>query len=325
MPTALIAPDSFKGTLTASEVTEALAAGAEDGGWDVDPCPLADGGEGTAAVLLSARGGTRIPETATDPLGRSIEASWALLADGQTAVVEVAEVSGIALLSREERDPLEASSFGTGELIAAAASRAATVLVALGGSATVDGGRGAIEAVEAMGGIGSARLVCLCDVRTRWESASATFATQKGAGPAEVDELARRLEAYAGELPRDPRGLPGAGAAGGLGGGLWAAFGAELCSGAAYVCDAIGIDGRIAAAELVIGGEGRLDGTTLEGKAMAELARRCVAQRKPLVLVVGRDDSTPAIRTVLRPGAVLEAGDVVALRAASALAVRGVA
>lgn len=323
MPRALVAPDSFKGTLTAEQVAEALAQAFESAGWAADRCPLADGGEGTAAVLVAALGGKRIPESATDPLGRAIDGAWTLLADRETAVVEVAEASGLALLGTEERDPLVASTYGTGVLIAAAASRAGRVLVAVGGSATNDGGRGALEAIEQAGGIGPADLVCLCDVTTPWEDASRTFGPQKGADEAAVAELERRLEELAGELSRDPRGVPMTGAAGGLSGGLWAALGAELRPGAAYVCDALGVDRRIAAADLVVGGEGSLDRTTLEGKALAELASRCAKARKPLAAVVGRDESDAKLRAALGIVDVVEAGDPAGLaHAASELAAR---
>ncbi len=318
MPLALLAPDSFKGTLSATEVAAALALGAQDAGWKADSCPLADGGEGTAELLMEALGGERIGATATDPLGRPIAASWILLADEMTAIVEVAEASGLALLRPQERDPHTASSYGTGQLIAAAASRAERVLVAAGGSATNDGGRGALDAIAEAGGLSDTRLVCLCDVETPWERASETFGPQKGASADDVAELSRSLDSYASELPRDPRGRHGGGAAGGLAGGLWAALGAELCPGAAYICDALGVDSRIARADLVIGGEGRLDETTLEGKALSELARRCDKTAKPLVAVVGQNAAAPGVISRLGLRAVAEAGDAASIRTAGA-------
>lgn len=324
MPRALVAPDSFKGTFAAADVADALARGFEDAGWDADRCPLADGGEGTAAALLAALGGERIPESAMDPLGREIQASWVLLADGETAVVEVAEASGLGLLRPRELEPLAASTYGTGVLIASAASQARRVLVAVGGSATNDGGRGALAAILEAGGIGSAELVCLCDVETAWEAASRTFGPQKGADEAAVAELERRLDKLAADLPRDPRGVPMTGAAGGLSGGLWAELGADLRPGAAYVCDVLGVDRRIAAADLVVGGEGRLDRTTLEGKALAELAGRCASAKKPFAAVVGSDDSDPGLRSSLGLIEVLEARDPVEFRrAADDLTARG--
>ena len=318
----LIAPDSFKGTLNGFEVADAIAEGFEAQGWSAERCPLADGGEGTREVLLSALGGETVTVEAGDPLGRRVAASYSRLSDGTTAVVEVAEASGLSRLADDELDPLRATSRGTGELIAAAARDAAVVLVTVGGSATNDGGRGALEAISEAGGVGDAAIVCLCDVTTRWEEASKVFGPQKGADAAGVAELEARLDRFATELPRDPRGVPGAGAAGGLAGGLWAAFGAALEPGAAYVCDAVGIDERIARADLVVGGEGRLDETTLEGKALFELSSRCEQAGKSLVAVVGRDSSRSGLRSQLGLSAVVEAGDIPSLRAAGAALAR---
>lgn len=272
---ALLAPDSFKGTLSAANVVAALASGFEEVGWEVDRCPLADGGEGTGEVLLDALGGEWREVEAHDPLGRPIRASFALVDRRRMAVVEVAAASGLNLVAEHERDPESASSAGTGELLVAAARSAGTVLLGVGGSATTDGGAGATAAIDAGGGLGAARLVCLCDVRTPWEHAASTFAPQKGAGGAEVARLSERMERLARELPRDPRGQPMTGAAGGLAGGLWARFGAELVPGAAFVLDAVGFDRRAGRATLVVTGEGRLDATTLEGKVAGEVARRC--------------------------------------------------
>ena len=272
---ALLAPDSFKGTLSAAAVAAALASGFEEVGWEVDRCPLADGGEGTGEVLLDALGGEWREVEAHDPLGRPIRASFALVDRRRMAVVEAAAASGLNLVAEHERDPESATSAGTGELLLAAARSAGTVLLGVGDSATTDGGAGATDAIDAGGGLGAARLVCLCDVRTPWEEAARTFGPQKGAGGAEVARLSERMERLARELPRDPRGQPMTGAAGGLAGGLWARFGAELVPGAAFVLDAVGFDRRAGRATLAVTGEGRLDATTLEGKVVGEVARRC--------------------------------------------------
>ena len=205
--------------------------------------PAADGGEGTMEALLAALGGELVSAPAHDPLGRPIEASYARLADGDTAVVEVARASGLSLVAERERDAEAASTAGTGELVAAAAAGGARrVLVAAGGSATTDGGAGAIEAIEAAGGLGKAKLEVLCDVSIPFERAAEVFAPQKGADPAAVARLTARLVARAGALPRDPRGRAMTGAAGGLSGGLWAAFAARLVPGAAYVLGLLGFD-----------------------------------------------------------------------------------
>ena len=215
----LVAPDSFKGTLSAGEVAEAIGAGLREAGAEATLMPAADGGEGTMEALLAALGGELVSAPAHDPLGRPIEASYARLADGDTAVVEVARASGLSLVAERERDAEAASTAGTGELVAAAAAGGSRrVLVAAGGSATTDGGAGAIEAIEAAGGLGKAKLEVLCDVSIPFERAAEVFAPQKGADPAAVARLTARLVARAGALPRDPRGRAMTGAAGGLSG-----------------------------------------------------------------------------------------------------------
>jgi len=285
----LVAPDSFKGTFGAGKVAEAIAAGIEAGGGEADRCPVADGGEGTMDVLLDALGGERRTARVHDPLRRPIEASFALLDGGGTAIVETARASGLPLVSPEERDAERADTYGTGELIAAAARAGAKgVLLAVGGSATTDGGAGAIEALREAGMLGKLEIEVLCDVTVPYEDAAPGFAPQKGADPAAVERLKSRLEALAAELPRDPRGVPMTGCAGGLSGGLWA-HGARLRPGAAFVLDAVGFDERLARADAVIGGEGRFDSQSLEGKIVGEVAARCEAAGKPLHLVVGED------------------------------------
>ena len=290
----LAAPDSFKGTWRATEVAAAMERGLEAAGWRVDRCPVADGGEGTMEVLLTALGGETAAAPVHDPLGRPVTAGFALIEDGGTAIVETAAASGLGLVAERERDALAASSAGTGELIAAAARAGAeVVLVGAGGSATTDGGRGAVAAIEAAGGLRGARLVVLCDVRTPWERAAAVFAPQKGAGPEEVRRLARRLRDRAARLPRDPRGVPMTGAAGGLAGGLWAALGARLVPGAAFVLDALGFDARAHAARAVVTGEGRLDRQSLAGKAVGEVAVRCRQRGIPCHAIAGGGALTP--------------------------------
>jgi glycerate 2-kinase len=265
-----------------------MGRGVEAAGARADLSPAADGGEGTMEVLLRALGGERRTATAHDPLGRPIEASYALLRDGTEAVIEVAAASGLGLVDPSERDPERASSAGTGELIAAAiAEGARRVLVAAGGSATTDGGRGAIDAIEAAGGLADARLEVLCDTTVAYERAAEVFAPQKGGSPGQVEGLTSRLVAEAGALPRDPRGRAMTGAAGGLSGGLWAAFGAHLVPGAAFVLGVVGFDRRLEEAGAVITGEGRLDAQSREGKLTGEVARRCRAARVPAHAIAG--------------------------------------
>ena len=319
---ALLAPDSFKGTLSAEAVVEALAAGLEPRGWELDRCPLADGGEGTAEALAARIGGRTIEADVHDPLGRPVRAAFTLLDGPPVAVVEVAAAGGLALLDPAERDPEATTTRGTGELILAASRRAEQVLVGVGGSATNDGGEGAVAAIRDGGGLGDARLTCLCDVLTPWERASAVFGPQKGADPAAVARLEARLDRVAAELPRDPRGVPMTGAAGGLAGGLWSAFDADLVPGAEYVCDRVELDGRIRAVDLAITGEGRLDATTLEGKVVAEVGRRGARHGVEVHAVVGEDASGPALRADLGLATVHEASTAAQIaHAAAALAV----
>lgn len=286
----LLAPDSFKGTFAAPVVASAMARGVRGADAEADVCPLADGGEGTLDVLIRALGGGRTPVVVHDPLGRAIEAPLGHLEDGSTAIVETACASGLELVAPQERDPERASTYGTGELIAAAVERGAKrVLVAVGGTATTDGGTGAIAAIEAAGGLGAAGLELLCDVATPFERAAQLFAPQKGASPAAARRLAVRLEALAEGMGRDPRGTAMTGAGGGLSGGLWARFGARLTPGAAFVLEAVGFDARARAADAALTGEGRLDARTLEGKLVGEVARRCRSAGTPLDAIVGED------------------------------------
>jgi glycerate 2-kinase len=285
----LVVPDSFKGTFGAGAVAEAIATGVEASGGTAERCPVADGGEGTMEVLLAALGGERRTAAVHDPLRRPSEASFGLLGDGGTAIVETAQASGLPLVAPGERDAERADTFGTGELIAAAvAAGAETVLLAVGGSATTDGGAGAIEALRDAGLLGDIPIEVLCDVTATYVDAARVYAPQKGADPAAVERLAARLESLAGELPRDPRGVPMTGCAGGLSGGLWA-HGAKLRPGAAFVLDAVGFDEHLARADTVVTGEGRFDSQSLSGKIVGEIASRCARARKPLHLVVGED------------------------------------
>lgn len=322
-PIALIAPDKFKGTFAAAEVAEAIAAGCRAAGetgrvpLEPDVCPLADGGDGTAEVLLEALGGEWATAPAHDALARPIETRFALLADGRTAVVEVAAASGVARLDPADLDPLGADSAGTGELIAAAIGAGAErVLVGCGGSATTDGGLGALRHFDPA----AAEIVCLCDVDDVFAGAL-RYAPQKGAGPVELEQLARRLERIAAELPHDPRRLPFTGAAGGLAGGLWA-HGARLVGGARHVLGAVGFDERLAAADLVISGEGAVDATSLRGKVVGEVARRAAATGRPCHLIVGRDElGADGARGPF--ASVREAGTLEEISAAAASIVRG--
>ena len=313
--TVLVAPDSFKGTFTAAQVARAIGQGLEAAGRPVDLCPVADGGEGTLEALAQGLAVTARRVPATDPLNRPITAEYGL-GDG-VAVIETAAASGLGLVPETERDPLAASTAGTGTLILdAVAQGARTIYLGVGGSATTDGGRGAIEAIQAGGGLQAARLVVLCDVRTSYEDAARVFAAQKGAGPDQVRRLTARLHGLARGLRRDPRGEPMTGAAGGLSGGLWAAFQADLVPGAAFVLDAIGFDARMRAARAVVCGEGRLDDQSLTGKVVSEIATRARQAGVPCHAIVAVDELDRFSRRILDLQTVREAGSRQGLRAA---------
>ncbi len=282
----LVAPDSFKGTLSAIQVADAIGQGLRDAGVPVDLCPAADGGEGTVDALAIAFGASSVSATVSDPLGRPISASFALH-DG-LAIIETAAASGLERLAAGERNAVAASSAGTGELIVAALRAGArTIYLGAGGSATTDGGAGAVQAIEQAGGLRGARLVMLCDVRTPFEDAAKIFARQKGASQTEVRQLTARLNLLAQRYPRDPRGVSMSGAAGGLAGGLWAAMGAELVPGARFVLDAIGFDRRACRAQMVITGEGKLDSQSLTGKLVSEITSRAGGLGIPSFAIVG--------------------------------------
>jgi len=278
---ALLCPASLKGVLSAREAAAALGRGFREAGADVTEMPVADGGEGTCEALAAALGGEWREAIVSDPLGRPIPARWLSLPDGR-AVVEAAAAIGLPLLARSERDPLRASSRGLGELLLAVLVESpASVVVGLGGSATVDGGAGMRECVREL----PVPTVVLCDVRTRLRDAARLFGPQKGATEEGVKELERRLDAM-DEL-RPFADLEGAGAAGGLGAAL-AALGADLVPGAPKLLDLVGFDETLPGHELVVTGEGQIDTTTAEGKAPGEIARRCVAAGVRCVVFGGR-------------------------------------
>jgi glycerate 2-kinase len=269
-------------------------------------------------VLVAVLGGEVHRHSVSDPLGRPVEAGFALLPDG-SAVVEMAQASGLSLVAESERDAWSASTRGTGELIAAAAEAGGSpIVVTVGGSATTDGGAGAIEALKEAGleaGDGL-ELHVVCDVRVPFEDAPRIFGPQKGADPAMVKRLERRLGELAESLPRDPRGEPMTGCAGGLSGGLWAAHGAKLLPGAPYVLDAIGFDALMRASAFVVTGEGSLDEQTLQGKIVGEVATRCRQGGITCHAIVGRNRLEPFEERIIDLASVTEATTLVELRRA---------
>jgi glycerate kinase len=282
----VIAPDKFKGTATARAVARAVADRLWELGHDTVELPMADGGEG----FLDALGGANRTSTVTGPAGRPVEAGWRL--SKRVAVIEMAAASGLALVGGADgNDPVDATTAGTGELIALAVeSGARRVLVGVGGSATTDGGLGALRAMHPTQRLRGIELVVACDVRTRFVDAATVFAPQKGAGPTQVELLRRRLERLAqvflDESGVDVQALEGSGAAGGLAGGL-ATVGAELVSGFDVVADELELDAAIEGADLVVTGEGFLDDESFDGKVVGGVASLAHVLGVPCLAVVG--------------------------------------
>jgi glycerate 2-kinase len=289
---ALASPASCKGVLSALEAAMALAAGMGGAGLETDELPVADGGEGTAEVFAAALGGEWRTAAASDPLGRGVRAHYLVLDDG-SIVVEAAEAVGLRLLEPDELDPMAASSRGLGELLAAIAGEASgAILVGLGDTATVDGGAGLLEvAGDTLSGH---ELQVLCDVRNPLlgeRGAARAFGPQKGASREQVEELEARLAAM--DALRPYAELPGAGAAGGLGAAL-ASLGGRLLSGATVVLERIEFAAQVRGADLVVTGEGTLDRSSTEGKAVGEVLRVCGEEGVRVELFGGRVDEAPA-------------------------------
>jgi glycerate kinase len=276
------APDKLRGTATATQAASAIGHAAWEAGWDCDEVPVADGGEGT----LDALGGPNRTTVVSGPLGDPVEARWRY---GRTAVVEMAQASGLALV--ELNDPVAASTAGTGELIAAAVDAGCRrIIVGVGGSATTDGGLGALRALEPLTRLRGVELIVACDVRTTFVEAAEVFAPQKGATPAQVELLRRRLDrlaqVYEQSYGVDVREVPGAGAAGGLAGGLLCA-GATLVSGFDAVADEVDLPDRMEGADLVVTAEGFLDEQSFEGKVVGGVHELAASEGIPVVAVVG--------------------------------------
>ena len=318
----VIAPDSFKESLSARAVAEAIAAGWARVDADLLLCPMADGGEGTVDALLSATGGTLQQTRVSGPLGDPVEARWGLLPDAQ-AIIEMAEASGLHRVEPARRDVLAASSHGTGELIRAALDAGVRrIVLGLGGSATNDGGAGLLAALGvrfldragqelALGGAALASLsqIDLTGLDTRLaqvevmvaadvdnplcgpRGASAVFGPQKGASPAQVEQLDAALAHYAdvmaATLGEDLRDYPGVGAAGGLGFAARAVLRAAFRPGVELVAELSGLAAAVERADLVITGEGRLDGQSLHGKTPVGVARIARAAGVPVIALAG--------------------------------------
>lgn len=287
MPTsrrAVVAVDKFRGSATAAEIVDGLTHALERRGWSVDGLALGDGGEGSIDVV----GGANRSTVVSGPLGEPVEAGWRL--DGRTAFIEMAAASGLALAGgAEENDPLGASTRGTGQLLAEAVEQGAReIVVFLGGSATTDGGLGAIEALPNPERFREIDLVIACDVTTAFTDAAAVFGPQKGATRAQIRMLTGRLERlaqmYLDRFGVDVRPIPGAGAAGGLAGGLLA-LGGRIEPGFDYLAERVRLDELLVGADLVVTGEGRLDPTSFEGKVVGGVKRWAGAT--PVLAVAG--------------------------------------
>lgn len=301
----VVAPDSFKECLPAREVAAVIADAARAvlPGADVVECPLSDGGEGLLDVLAAAFGGERMYAQVPDPLGRPVQAAYLL--SGRTALVEVARACGLQLLSRDERNPLLASSRGVGELLLAAWNAGARhFIVGLGGSATCDGGAGMLSVPRIRETLREASFEVLYDVDVPFcgpRGAARVFAPQKGASPAAVEILEARMQEQARSLAAmggsgcGLDSVPGAGAAGGLGGAFAAAFGAKMVGGIGRVLSLSGFDQAVLGADIVITGEGRSDHQTLSGKVPYGVLQHC-RDRVPVLLLSGRIQDAPALR-----------------------------
>lgn len=322
----IVAPDSFKGCLSAREVADAIEAGilAACPDASITSIPLADGGEGTVEALVTATDGEYVPTTVTGPLGEPVEAVYGILGDARTAVIEMAAASGLPLVPPNKRNPLLTTTYGTGELIRHALRRGCRrIIVGVGGSATVDGGAGMAQALGIRlldgcgrdiprGGRGLGRLeridpsasvigpgdtrefLVAADVTNPLlgdEGAARVYGPQKGATPEMIDELeaglARLAQVLRRDLDRDVANIPGAGAAGGLGAGLAAFLGAEIRRGAELVIEASGLCQHLKGADLVVTGEGRLDAQTAFGKTPAAVAAAARDADVPVIALAG--------------------------------------
>lgn len=320
----VIAPDSYKESLSAHEVAEQIAAGFRemipDAGYVI--LPMADGGEGMVQAMVAATGGRIVPAGVTGPLGKPVPAFYGLTGDGRTALIEMAAASGLMLVPRGERNPLITTTYGTGELIRAAlAAGVSRIVVGIGGSATNDGGAGMLQALgmklhDGEGGdigfgggalsrlaridaggldprIGEVAIEVACDVDNPLlgeRGAAAVFGPQKGATPEMVAQLDANLAHYAAvisrDLGREVADVPGAGAAGGMGAGLLA-LGGRLCPGIDLIMETVGFEAIVRDADLVITGEGRIDSQTVSGKVPLGVARLAKRFGKPVIAIAG--------------------------------------
>ena len=299
----LAAVDKFRGTATAAQVATAIGHACWQLGHDCVERPLADGGEGT----LEALGGANRTTLVTGPLGKPVQAPWRL--HRGTAVIEMACASGLLLAGgKQENDPIAATTTGTGELIDAALDLGAKrIIVCLGGSATTDGGLGAIKAIQTPARLKGVEFVVACDVTTQFTDAAKVFAPQKGASPAQVQFLTTRLEKlvqdYQTNYGVDVSKISGAGAAGGLAGGL-AALGAQLVPGFDLVAEEVELDVLIADIDMIITGEGFMDSESFAGKVVGSMAELAVERKIKIAAICG--EIHPEVRSQINSVSLVE-------------------
>lgn len=319
----VIAPDSFKGSLTAVEVADAVEEGVKSVFYDakIIKIPLADGGEGTVQCLVNATGGKVLQEEVINPLGKKIDASYGILGDQKTAVIEMAEASGITLISSEERNPLITTTYGTGQLIKSALDRGCKkMIIGIGGSATNDGGAGMVQALGVRlldkqnkeVGFGGAELINIhhidinqmdqriskleilvaSDVKNPLcgpSGATRIYGPQKGATEEMMVALEEALDHFARiideALDKDVKNIPGAGAAGGLGAGLMAFLDAKLKSGIKIIIEAVKLEEAVKDADFVITGEGKIDNQTIYGKVPVGVAKIAKKYHIPVMAI----------------------------------------
>jgi glycerate 2-kinase len=336
MPALLAAPDKFRGTVTARQASEAMARGASSLGWSVRQVPLSDGGEGLLDAL-GALGGVLEVADVEDPLGVPVKAEWLRLP--RLAVIEMARASGLELVGgAAANDALAATTRGTGALVVAATralsgpprtgspkdaaaaagvvagdpGEKATIVVGLGGSATTDGGWGAVEVIAEAGGLGEVELIGACDVDVGFIEAARRFGPQKGADPDQIVALEARLELVAERYEReygvDVREVEGAGAAGGLGGAI-VAVGGRLRSGYEVVTELLGFPDLLGGSKMVVTGEGALDATSMMGKVVGSVLRDAARRGVPALVVAGRADADASAAASRSGAAVVSLSD----------------
>jgi glycerate 2-kinase len=342
----VIAPDKFKGSLSAEEVCAAIAVGVRHAvtATDIIEIPLADGGEGTRAILNKAFGGHDVTVRVSDPLGRSIDASYGISADGKKAFIEMSAASGLQLLKESERNPMVTTTVGTGELIRHAVENGVKeIVLGIGGSATNDMGIGMATAlgyrfldadekevspiganlehvakvvVPEVNKLAGVIVTVLCDVANPLHGemgAAHVFAPQKGADAPAVQRLDYGLSHLAEVIQHQFNvdvNFPAAGAAGGLGAGAHFFLGGQLIRGITYILDTLKVESEIASADLVITGEGKLDTQSLSGKVIAGVAALCHRHHKPFIILTGRNTLTPEQLHDLGPAKVYALADI---------------